>query len=64
LTFTPGLTKNNSYLLHGDRHTVTVLVNEYVGNRQQDAMLPFCVDFNCLMHTVDHFDNEGWFNCY
>jgi len=40
LTFTPGLTKNNSYLLHSDC-TVTDLANtEHVGNRQQDAMLP------------------------
>jgi len=21
------------------------------------------IGFNCLMHTVDHFGNEGWFNC-
>jgi len=40
--------------------TVTDLVNiERVGYRQQDAMIPFYVGFNCLMHTIDHFGNEG-----
>jgi len=37
MTFTPGLTKNNSHLLH----SVTDLAHtEHVGNTQQDAMLP------------------------
>jgi len=40
LTFTPGLTKNNSHLLHSE-DTVTDLANtEQMGNKQQDAMLP------------------------
>jgi len=39
MTFTPGLTKNNSHLLATD--TMTDLANtEHAGNRQQDAMLP------------------------
>jgi len=39
LTFTPGLTKNNSHL-YTATDTVTDLANtEHVGNRQQDAML-------------------------
>jgi len=39
LTFTPGLTKNNSFYTATD--TVTDLANtEHVVNRQQDAMLP------------------------
>jgi len=39
---------------------MTDLVNtECVGNRQQDAILPFYVGFNCPMRTVDQFGNEG-----
>jgi len=42
---------------------VTGLLNvERAGNREQDAMLPFLVGFNCLMHIVDHFGIEGSFN--
>jgi len=56
------MTKNNSF--YTATVTVTDLVNiERVGNRQQDAILPLWIDFNCLMHIVDHFGNEGWFNC-
>ena len=40
--------------------TITDLVHrQRAGNRQQDAILRFYVGFNCLMHTVDHFGNEG-----
>jgi len=36
---------------------VTDFLNiERVGNSQQDAVLPFYVGFNCLMHTVDHWE--------
>jgi len=44
-------------------NNVTDLVNiQHMGNRQQDAMLPFLVGCKCLMHTVDHFWIEGWLN--
>jgi len=59
LTFTPGLTKNKSHLLHGNRQRDRLGKLERAGNRQQDAMLPFYVGFNCLMRTVDHFASEG-----
>jgi len=36
-----------------------LVIIEHTGDRQQDAMLPFYVGLNCLMHTVDHFGNEG-----
>jgi len=32
---------------------------ERAGDRQQNAMLPFYVGFNYMMHTVDRFGNEG-----
>ena len=50
LTFTPGLTKNNSHLLHSDWH------------HDPDSRMLCSPPSSCLVHPVDRFDSERWFS--
>ena len=57
LTFTPGLTKNNSHLLHSDWRRETWLTESmWVTDSRMLCSLPR----SCLEHPVEHSDSEGW----
>jgi len=60
LTFTPGLTKNNSHLLHSDWHRwrTWLTQNMWVTDSRMLCSLPR----SCLVHPADHFDSEGRFS--
>jgi len=66
LVFIAGLVKNNSHFVTATDVTVNNLVNvERVGEKIYMLLyfqFPSCR--SCLVHTVDHFDSEGWFNCH
>jgi len=43
---------------------VTNLVNvQREGPRVKYCRMLYCIPWSCLVHTIDHFDSEGWFGC-